>query len=345
MLRDKWVTAVEQGRVYIVPGGATEWRRVERVDQLRELRRWARVEERERGWLILKDGVPSHFVKSNGTDEPLKIEDSSLTVLGYNLLTSTEDGNPHELSVYEEELGASGKHRYWKNRKDNAAKALNGCHVVGLCEATVHMLRDLVELKPHLRIAHHALKPGDFDGSAVLVDHSRIRVRKSVRQQLMTGMSQIFLASLLEDTDTGTVFWFVVLHLQSDGFGAHGSREYVRVKQATRAAKMIDKLQPRAPTVVVGDLNSDRFLYPAFEEHGQPHVLNVFSEFSSALPLKPTYHHYGRAAFDHILVRGADVVQAYVPDAGGVCPNEKQGSDHLPVRATVVLLEHDSTSP
>jgi endonuclease/exonuclease/phosphatase family metal-dependent hydrolase len=85
-------------------------------------------------------------------------------------------------------------------------------------------------------------------------------------------------------------------------------------------------------------LNSDRFLYPAFEDSGERHVMDVFREFKSVLPLMPTYHHWNhRAAFDHILLRGADAVETYVPDSGGVCPNAQQGSDHLPVKAKIVL--------
>ena len=32
-----WTAACERGHGYIIPGGATKWRRVERADQLKEL--------------------------------------------------------------------------------------------------------------------------------------------------------------------------------------------------------------------------------------------------------------------------------------------------------------------
>lgn len=332
----EWKRAIEKKAVFIVPGGAQHWHRVEREDQQRELRRWARGEPREKGWLVLQNGVPSHFLKSNGSKEPLKIE-GGLSVVGYNILTSTEDGDPNELSVYEYELHASGKYRYWKNRVDNVARALRSCDVAGLCEATTPMLHDLVTRCPHLRVVSQALKPGNYDGSAILVNHERVEVQKTVKGVLESGMAQVLLASLLKDKASGDEFWCVVLHLKSDGSGAHGGKEMVRVGQAKRALKRIDALTPRRPVVVVGDLNSDRFLYPAFEEKGRPHVLQVFHEFESALPLKPTYHHWERAAFDHILLRGAVAVDAHVPDSGGTAPNKTQGSDHLPVKATIVF--------
>lgn len=334
--KEAWQRACRRKSVLIIPGGCSTWKQVERVDQQDELKRWARDEPREKGWLHLHNGLPSYFMKSNGQKEPLRIA-PELTVMGYNILTSTHDGNPNTLSVFEQELKASGKYRYWKHRRDNVVQALKNCHVIGLCESTSHMIKYILSNNPYIELAQHALKVGEYDGSAILVDKRRIRVLQNIHKPLMPQMTQIIAASLLEDVQTDTVFWFVVLHLKSDGSGVHGGKESVRVKQAERALKVIDKLEPTAPIVIVGDLNSDRFLYPAFDEQGITHVLDVFSSFKTALPLQPTYHHYGRAAFDHILLRGADVTSTHIPDAGGVCPNELQGSDHLPVRANIVI--------
>ena len=285
---------------------------------------------------MTKGGVPDHFQKSDGSQEPLRI-DAELTVVGYNILTSTPDGNPKDLSLFERELRSSGKYRYWIHRRENVSRAVRYAHVVGLCEATEHMVRDVLSANSHLRLASFGLKVGEYDGSAILVDESRIKVLQTVRRPLTNGMTQILLASLLKDKDTNRLFWFVVLHLKSDGSGVHGGKEEVRVAQAKRALSIIDHLTPSVPVVIVGDLNSDRFLYPALEDAGRRHVMNVFREFQCVLPLTPTYHHWMRAAFDHILLRGADAVSTHVPDAGGVCPNATQGSDHLPVKATIVV--------
>jgi endonuclease/exonuclease/phosphatase family metal-dependent hydrolase len=332
----EWVAACERGKVFIIPGGATEWRRVERVDQLKELKRWARGQQRETGWLITKGGVPSYFNKSDGRKEPLKI-DTELTVMGYNILTSTLDGNINQLSIYEKGLNSSGKYRYWKNRRENVSRAVRNSNVVGLCEATEHMVKDLLNANAHLQLALFGLKVGQYDGSAILVDKSRINVLQTVKKPLTTSDTQILLAALLEDTTTGKIFWFVVLHLVSDGAGPHGGKERVRVHQAMRCLSIIDKFDTSAPVVIVGDLNSDRFLYPAFEDAGQRHVMNVFHNYKCILPLVPTYHHWNRAAFDHILIRGADVTDTHIPDSGGICPNDTQGSDHLPVKAKLVI--------
>ena len=334
--RKEWRSACERGAIFIIPGGAATWRRVDRVDQLRELRRWARGDQCEGGWLSTKNGVPSHFNKSNGHTEPLRI-DVGITVMGYNILTSTPDGNPTQLSMFERDLNSSGKYRYWENRRANVSRAMRSTHVVGLCEATEHMIQDILDANAQLSLATFGLKVGEYDGSAILIDSSRINVHRTVHRPLASDMTQILLASLLEDRETERLFWFVVLHLKSDGSGPHGGKEGVRVKQAARSLSIIDKLEPPAPVVIVGDLNSDRFLYPAFEDAGQRHVMNVFHEFACVLPLTPTYHHWNRAAFDHVLLRGADATSTHVPNSGGVCPNATQGSDHLPVKATIVI--------
>jgi endonuclease/exonuclease/phosphatase family metal-dependent hydrolase len=132
-------------------------------------------------------------------------------------------------------------------------------------------------------------------------------------------------------------FWFVVLHLKSDGMGAHGSLEARRVEEAKVALHKIESLTPKRPVVVVGDLNSDRFLYKTFEQKKIRHVMNVFEDFDCVLPLQPTYRHWTRAAFDHILVRGATVAKTFVPVSNEVAPNSRQGSDHFPVYADLVI--------
>jgi endonuclease/exonuclease/phosphatase family metal-dependent hydrolase len=285
---------------------------------------------------MTRGGVPSYFKKRDGNEEPLRIF-PEVTVLGYNILTSTSNGDPSQLSMFERELKGSGIYRYWENRRANVCRAVRNAHVIGLCEATYHMIQDILIKNEHLQSAVFGLKVGEYDGSAILVDVSRINVHRTVHMPLTSGMTQVLVAALLEDMETGIKFWFVVLHLKSDGSGSHGGMEAVRVKQARRCLSIIDKLGTRAPVVIVGDLNSDRFMYPCFEDANQDHVMNVFHEFESVLPLRPTYDHWNRAAFDHILVRDAHVTETHVPNSGGICPNAAQGSDHLPVKAKIVF--------
>lgn len=331
---DEWRRAVRAHGVLVVPGGATRWTPLEREDQWRELRRWVNEEPREPGWLVLKGGVPSHFVKSSGVREPLRVA-TPLRVCTYNALTSTAEGDPDRLSVYERELERSGKWRYWRHRGPLVCAALKGVDVAGLCEVTRPMLADVLRAHPRLTLVHFVAKPHNYDGSAVLVDLDRVGVRHVDAGPLESGMAQVFLNVHLHDRAQTADFCLCVLHLKSDGSNAHGALEDVRVRQARRALR---KLPANEPAVVVGDLNSDRFLYGAFDEAGQTHVLDVLEGFASVLPLQPTYHHWNRAAFDHILVRGGAAVRTHVPDAGAApCPNARHGSDHLPCYAHLLL--------
>lgn len=342
--KEEWVRAVqtEPPCVLVRSAKATAWRPLERLDQQSELRRWSKGQPREKGWLILSSaGVPSHFVNSQGIKEPLRVA-HPLSVVGYNILTSTPDGNPKSLSIFEQDLtNTLKKYRYWAHRRPLVSRALTGASVVGLCEATSHMIADVLRDHPgRLALVRHGLKVGEYDGSAILVDPTRLAVETTHLQALdpKGGATQIFLGARLRDRVTGARFWFVVLHLKSDGMGMHMSKEHVRVQQAERARRILDTVCD-APVIVVGDFNSDRLYHAACDDAGQRHVGRVLGDFAHALPLVPTYDHFHRAAFDYILVRGAVFVHsAHVPASGGHAPNALQGSDHLPVHADLVVV-------
>lgn len=331
-MQDEWRAAIKKRSVDIMSGGS--WRRVEREDHWRELTKWARDEKREKGWLILKNGVPSHFVRSSGEKQSLSIDSPPpLRLCSYNLLTSTHDGDLNDLSPYEEELEASKKYRYWKNRRGNIFKACSGVHVLGLCEATRHMVEEICKATG-MRVGHFALKRGgNYDGSSILYDPARMRVVERRDERLDANEAQVGVSCLLEDLHSGSRLTVVMLHLKSDGVsGGHMSRESTRVRQAQVAMK---KLATSSRCVVMGDLNSDRLVYSTFPH---PTVEQVFrSHFSEVLPLQPTYMHYGEACFDHILATDdLHVSDARVPHLSShrPCPNEEQGSDHLPVYAS-----------
>lgn len=332
---EDWHSAVRRRCVKVVPGGAQHWMPVRRADQLAELERWATGKPREKGWLHLAGGVPSHFVKRNGEQELLRTC-APLKLLTYNVLTSTPDGDADQLSVFERELEGSGKYRFWRHRRDRVRAALRGQHVVGLVEVTRHMLADIQG--PLQQVAFY-LKPGNYDGSAVLIDTTRLsHVRTIVKPLHDDGRPQFLLATLLHDRAEDLDFWLVVLHLKSDGLDANGSKEGVRVAEAHRAYEVIQKEMRDHPVVVVGDLNSDAFLHPVFEAQQRPHVLTKFPGFTSVLPVRPTYVHFGPSkAFDYVLVRRGQAVRTRVPEAHAPCPNEMQGSDHLPCYAELVL--------
>lgn len=331
-----WARAIQNKSVLVLPELCSLYTTLERVDQYKELSHWLKGNALEEGWLIFKKGLPSHFVKTNGNKEYLKV-DPPLAVMGYNVLTSRHDGDETKLSMYEEELYTSGKFRYWAHRKSNIAKAVTKADVIGLCEATPHMIEYVLSKNSGHGLVAFREKEHNYDGSAILVNNSRCKVLKTMSSVLQKGFAQVFLACLVQDKITKTHFWIVVLHLKSDGSQEHGSMEDRRVQEAHAALARINSLTPKEPVVIVGDMNSDRFMYPYFEERGITHVMDVFDDFKSVLPLQPTYNHWNEAAFDHILVRDGTAVDTHVPQSHNVAPNALQGSDHLPVYADLVF--------
>ena len=305
---------------------------------------WESSARGPRGWggglaPLTSSGAPSYFLKRSGHKEHLKIG-TPITVGGYNVLTSTHDGDLDALSVFERELSASGKHRYWVRRVDNVARAIAKAHVMGACEITRFMRDDVLERNPHLAASDLVVKPGNYDGSTVFYDRARFVLEDQRSVVLTPPKTQLALACLLRDrkAGSGVRFWIVVLHLKSDGGGANGSQESVRVSQAHAAIRFLRTLEDH-PCIIVGDLNSDAFLCNGWLASQRPHVKQVLegAGFESILPLVPTYLHFDRCCFDYILGRNISPLSWHVPTAKGPCPNATQGSDHLPVYADLIV--------
>lgn len=328
---------IKSGHVCIREAGTGTWTKVSRHDHWRELRAWAQGNKLEKGWLHFAGGIPSYFLKRSGDKEYLK-PFAPLVVGGYNMLTSRHDGDPDKLSVYESELSASGKYRYWRNRTGNVANAVSKAHALGACEISHHMMQDVLDRNPSMSASEIVLKPENYDGSVVFYNGTRLELQRQTSHVLTHKRTQFALACLFRDLETGARFWFVVLHLKSDGMGANGSEEAVRVKQALASVKFINTLE-NLPCVIVGDLNSDQFLCDSWIASHTPHVKQVFqaSGFESYIPMVPTYFHFDRRCFDYILGRRVSHIKWDVPIVNGICPNSTQGSDHLPVYSEVFV--------
>ena len=209
-------------------------------------------------------------------------------------------------------------------------------HVIGACEITHHMMTDVLDRNPSLRAGDLVLKRGNYDGSVVFYHKTRRTLKKQTSRT--HSRPQFSHSCLFHDNETGARFWFVVLHLKSDGGDRNGAQESVRVTQAVAAVKFIDSLDD-APCVIVGDLNSDQFLCDSWIASHTPHVRQVFqmAGFESYIPMVPTYLHFDKCCFDYILGRRVSHVDWNVPKPKGVCPNASQGSDHLPVYSDVFV--------
>ena len=272
----------------------------------------------------------------------------SIKVCGYNILTSTKNGDFNFLSSYEDELiKNSGSYVFWKHRRENIFHSFHDCDVVGLCESTKHTIKDITDNVKTLTCVNFTQKPqetGLWDGSSILINVEKVKSIHTVSYQLQEDMAQMVSGCLLEEKKSEKRFWFFVLHLKSDGSKWHGSLESIRVRQTELFLNRCKKLKPsNLPIVVVGDLNSDRNMHDSFETQGRLHVLSAFRNhgFKNTLPTQTTYNHFRQAMFDYILVKGnLKCISSFIPTltTKKACPNKDQGSDHLPVYATLEVL-------
>ena len=214
---------------------------------------------------------------------------------------------------------------------------------MGACEMTHFMLQDVLRRNPTMRSSRLALKPGNYDGSVVLYDATRLTLLSQFTKRLLSNMVQVALVCKFRDEVMQTEFSFTVLHLKSDGMEDNGALESVRVRQARAALDLLEtSSSPLLPKIVVGDFNSDGYLVKKWKASHTPHVQRVFEDahYESFLPTTvPTYLHFGTRCFDYIM--GSPMVhslhRSQVPIASSPCPNATQGSDHLPIYAEVFV--------
>jgi len=146
--------------------------------------------------------------------------------------------------------------------------------------------------------------------------------------------TQFLVAAILRHLSTNVDVCFMALHLKS----GYADTENLRIRQFKNAMDWIhQKVTPSMPIVVAGDMNSDRLdTYAqlaniAVQRHN---LIDVGAKFA---PNKPTYNHWHPSVFDYVFVQGLDAKSYYVPETGGLTPNAYNGSDHLPVSATLAL--------
>jgi endonuclease/exonuclease/phosphatase family metal-dependent hydrolase len=252
----------------------------------------------------------------------------------YNCLTGPPPGQ--SLSVYEEELThATTTQRRWATRMHNVKRELVGKDIAVLNEITPGMLNDLN--LPDTQTAWYKKKgPYNYDGTAIVINTKRFTFRKTYHFQLSTNSSQIGVAAAIRDTLAGEDVVVLGLHLKS----GYGNYEPLRKKQFAAAMQFISSNSETLPNklIVAGDLNSDlQNTYSANGVAADAAELGLVNVMNTA-PKTTTYNYHHASTFDYVFVRNIrGIVSARVPPAGNTTPNDQQGSDHLPVHATLVL--------
>lgn len=257
-------------------------------------------------------------------------------VTTYNILTG---GWPWHglLSPYEMETTGIT----WEKRRHLVVKALKGSQVVMLNEATNEQKDYLVQQLENMEIGSAKIKRGNYDGSVILYNKTKFQLIKAFSDFIRDDYPQVVVAARLRDS-SGQEVVFVSLHLKS----GYQDKEERRITEFATAMNKVktewddlyrDDLY-RVPMVVAGDLNSD---------YNQPSSNLVRSYVPTTQSLrnaaadkgiesKPTYYYWHKSTFDYILIsQQLQVLEMTTEEAGEKAPNDKQGSDHFPVTATL----------
>lgn len=255
------------------------------------------------------------------------------------------DASPLRVVTFNVRFGTAPDHQHaWPHRREFVQEVLGRLapHVLGLQEALGFQLEAIAESLPAHRVLGQDRRGGTADEySALLVDEARLEVVEHGQFWLSetpdevasmgwdAALPRICTWAVLRDRESGARFQ--VLNTHFDHRGSDARRESA-VLMAARAA------QRDLPTVLMGDLNAgvDSAPLRALREAGYADTLalrhpaapplGTFTDFTKIV---------GTHKIDHVLVRGpwvatdAEIVQW---QHDGRFP-----SDHLPVRATLVL--------
>jgi len=253
---------------------------------------------------------------------------------------------------YEDDVKGSivPKYRHWHDasgiRKRLLKAAVQDTDVMALVEVTPEMM---AYVTPATHLYVYANRPGEELGSAIVYDATRFELMASVCIRLNAQAVQIATNVLLRDrtcSGSNKVLCVTALHLKS-GYADMELRRQREIQVAV--AKTNAWLVKQAALhqwqlgsiahVVAGDLNSDRLAYKSLV---QAYMLeqgftDAFGDYKESNYW--TYNYWHKSIFDYVFVTGntLSVSDRFVPVSTQPSPNEKQGSDHLPMYCNLLL--------
>lgn len=256
-------------------------------------------------------------------------------VTTYNILTG---GKPWSgVSDYEAELTGIP----WTDRRGLVVDALKGSQVVMLNEATKDQTQYIIKKLKNMQMGSAKIKRGNYDGSVILYDKTKFELIEAFSDFIRDGYTQVVVAARLRHRGSGQQIVFVSLHLKS----GYDDKERRRIREFSAAMVNVNTKWndlDSMPVVVAGDLNSDfnrpgsslvKHFVPSIET---PSLRNAAADVG--METKPTYYYWHKSVFDYILISPQlQVLDMKTDEVGAPAPNEKQGSDHFPVTATLVV--------
>ena len=191
-----------------------------------------------------------------------------------------------------------------------------------------------------MEIGSAKIKLYNNDGSVILFD-TTVFEKVDEFSDTLEGNPQVVVAARLRHRGSGQQVLFVSLHLKS----GYDDMERRRIREFSAAMAKINRKWNdlgSVPVVVAGDLNSDyNAAYASLVERFVPSVETPSLRNAAAdvgMETKPTYNFWHESVFDYILISPQlRVLHMKTEDVGAQAPNAKQGSDHFPVTATLVV--------
>ena len=255
------------------------------------------------------------------------------------------DAAPLRVVTFNVRFGTAPDHQHaWPHRREFVQEVMGRLapHVLGLQEALGFQLQAIAESLPGHRVLGQDRRGGTADEySALLVDEARLEVVEHGQFWLSetpdevasmgwdAALPRICTWAVLRDRDSDARFQ--VLNTHFDHRGSKARRESA-VLMAARAARR------DLPTVMMGDLNAGVDSAPLRALRDAGYVDTLALSHPTAPPLGTSTNFtkiVGTQKIDHILVRGP-----WVATDAEIVQWQRDGrfpSDHLPVRATLVL--------
>lgn len=276
----------------------------------------------------------------NNTDINLKIHpvhshiiqaDPSIKFVSYNILT----GLPQFEHDFKDHIHT--KYTAWgKGREKLVQTEILKADIAVVVECTKSQLAYIVQGNDKFE-AHIELKIDEADGTAILYNTTRFQFVDKHKAQLTNKGGQIVFNVILLDMHTQKMMCVTGLHLKSGDDAFYEQRRLRELQSALHTTNKFIAAYGDIPQVLSGDLNSDSNLHT-----GDSSVVSSLAKhgYTNIGDARPTYNFHQTSIYDYIFIRGNIAADAYDVDrVHALCPNAKQGSDHMAVRCNLILTQ------
>lgn len=216
-----------------------------------------------------------------------------------------------------------------------------------LNEATADQTQYVVKKLENMEEGSAKIKRGNADGSVILYDKTKFELVEAFSDFIQDYRTQVVVAARLRHRGSGQQVVFVSLHLKS-GYDNQEERRIIEFSAAMVKVNRKWNDLGSVPVVVAGDLNSDyNAAYASLVKRFVPSVQTPSLRNAAAdvgMQNKPTYYYWHESVFDYILISPQiRVLNMNTEEVGAKAPNNKQGSDHFPLTATLVVGSASNT--